>query len=349
MGFLPKWLTLQWVVWTSFKIFGFPYMMILILLMMMQRQLIYQKPLGSDIADPTLTGGKLVNLSSRVLALHFPVEDDRAPTVVFFHGNGDQLGWGAAFLGPHFNTQGCGFYGIEYPGYGLATGRTTEMSIHSAAKEAIEFLTLPEPEGLGVRLDQVVLFGQSIGAAVAMEAAIQGLGNKVVLLSAFLSIPHMAQEVGGRATQWLSLDLLRVGIHDEYDNMKKAPGLRVPVSILHGDNDTIVPFNHSVQLHQLIPGADFHRLENVGHNDVFFDVESESQVIKIVAEFAKRGMKSQNSKKTASKIEETSKETASEKPKETPKETPNKEPKETPKETPKKKKAKTKTKKEKKA
>ena len=37
MGVLPKWLTPKWLVWTAFKVFGFPYMMVLILLMMMQR------------------------------------------------------------------------------------------------------------------------------------------------------------------------------------------------------------------------------------------------------------------------------------------------------------------------
>ena len=47
------------------------------------------------------------------------------------------------------------------------------------------------------------------------------------------SYPMLA--VGGRATEWLSIDMLRIGIHDEYDNAKKAPGLRVPVSIIHGD------------------------------------------------------------------------------------------------------------------
>lgn len=41
------------------------------------------------------------------------------PAPVFFHGNGDQLGWGAAWLGPIFQQLGCAFYGVEYPGYGV--------------------------------------------------------------------------------------------------------------------------------------------------------------------------------------------------------------------------------------
>ena len=60
-------------------------------------------------------------------------------------GAGSSLGWATRQQWLDFSL--CSL--------GLAAGRTTEQAINDAAKEAIEFLTLPEPEGLGVRQDQV--------------------------------------------------------------------------------------------------------------------------------------------------------------------------------------------------
>jgi hypothetical protein len=55
-----------------------------------------------------------------VVAVYFKAQQNM-PTLAYFHGNADQLGWGAAYIGKCLSEQyGIGFYGIEYPGYGLS-------------------------------------------------------------------------------------------------------------------------------------------------------------------------------------------------------------------------------------
>lgn len=58
----------------------------------------------------------------KIAALYFPAPHESAPTLVYLHGNADQLGWGAAYLGRLFKEVfGMGFYGIEFPGIACCT------------------------------------------------------------------------------------------------------------------------------------------------------------------------------------------------------------------------------------
>merc|ERR1712118_213969 len=97
------------------------------LLFVLQRKLLYMPAM--EKADPSSTGGKLVQVSGDA-AVYFAPPDGKAPVLVFFHGNGDQIGWSPAYLGQRLRAEyGLGFFGIEYPGYGVARGSQTEASI----------------------------------------------------------------------------------------------------------------------------------------------------------------------------------------------------------------------------
>ena len=115
-----------------------------------------------------------------VVAVYFKAQQDM-PTLAYFHGNADQLGWGAAYIGKCLSEQyGIGFYGIEYPGYGLSGGlETREESIYLAAEQLLEHLHDPV-HGLNVDRAQTMLLGQSIGCAVAVEMAARGYGQRMV-------------------------------------------------------------------------------------------------------------------------------------------------------------------------
>jgi hypothetical protein len=98
------------------KVMAVPYLAFLALLYTTQRAIIFQSP--QSAADPTATGGDLVMLPAcralmqcadlhagaaaelpKVIAVHFPAKSPDLPTLVYFHGNADQIGWGAAYLG----------------------------------------------------------------------------------------------------------------------------------------------------------------------------------------------------------------------------------------------------------
>ena len=108
-----------------------------------------------------------------------------------------------------------------------------------------------------------VAFGQSIGGAVALKAAHDGLVGSCVLLSSFESIPAMAKAL------FPFIPAPRALVKDPFDNAKLAPSVNVPVLCLHGTRDEIVPFAQGRAICDLLPSSEFVSLPNCGHNDTF--------------------------------------------------------------------------------
>ena len=95
------------------------------------------------------------------------------PTIVYFHGNGDQAGWGGAFLAREMSRRhGLGFFAVEYPGYGLAAGPGSPSE--AAVLEASEALLVHLEGALSVPRAAMVLVGQSIGCSPALQLAAKG-------------------------------------------------------------------------------------------------------------------------------------------------------------------------------
>ena len=223
-----------------------------------QRSMLYPVPPGAR--EPRLHGATLLRVpgpeGSTVFALHVPAPAG-APTVVHFHGNGEQLadsGW----LAQRFQEAGLGFYAVEYPGYGLAKGRgPTEDGLYAAAEAALKHL-----EGLGVPREQVVLQGQSLGSGVAVEMARRGYGARLILVSPYTSMMDM----GAVLFPWLPVRLLA---RDRFDTVSKAPQVGLPVLIIHGRQDELIPAAMGERLGTVFPRASVFIVDGAGHNDVY--------------------------------------------------------------------------------
>jgi hypothetical protein len=236
------------------------YVGLCVLVFLNQRQLVFPVPPGAR--EPALPGATLLRIpgpeGSTVYALHVPAPEG-APTVVHFHGNGEQLADGSTWLAQRFQEAGLGFYAVEYPGYGLAAvGQgPSEKGIYAAAERALAHLH----GALGVPRERTVLQGQSLGSGVAVEMAKRGLGTRLVLITPYTSIV----EVGARIFPWLPARLL---VRDPFDSAAKAPGLKLPVLIVHGTRDEVIPVDMGQRLGTLFPNATTRILEGKSHNDV---------------------------------------------------------------------------------
>ena len=216
-------------------------------------------PAPRDVVEPSLSSAKLLRIPTErgeVVALHAPAKPGE-PTVVFFHGNGEDLA-DVVLLGRELGDLGLGFCAIEYPGYGLVRHQTaSEGALYEAAE-----VGLAELERLGVSRGSVVLVGQSLGSGVATELASRGHGAALVLLAPFTSIPAMAR----RFAPILPVDLL---VRDKFDNLGKAPRVAQPSLVVHGDRDEVVPFAMGRALSEVLPAAELHVVEGAGHNDLY--------------------------------------------------------------------------------
>jgi uncharacterized protein len=195
-----------------------------------------------------------------------------APTLVHFHGNGEQLAHQTDLVRV-FRAQGLGVFAVEYPGYGLAhTSKATEATIYTAAETALNHLR----DVLGVR--DIVLQGQSLGTGVAVEMARRGHGTRLVLLSPYTSMPDMVSTL---------VPVLGhiVIVLDRFDSASKAPGISMPVLIFHGSGDELIPFRMGQRLAQRFPNATLETVAGAGHNDLF--ARGGALMIARIVEFAR--------------------------------------------------------------
>jgi fermentation-respiration switch protein FrsA (DUF1100 family) len=243
-------------------------------LFLMQRWLIY--PVPREVVTPNLREARLHRIAVAngvtAFALHVKAKKN-APTIAHFHGNAEQLA-DQEQLAQWFGESGIGFFAVEYPGYGLAkAGTPNERNIYRTAEAALKYLN----HDLKVPAHRTVLQGQSLGTGVAVEMARRGFGVRLSLISPYTSMADMAATVAPLyPVKWLVLD--------RYDNALKAPALELPVLIIHGSDDEVVPFRMGKRLAKTFPKAELQIVKGAHHNDLFW--VGGGNLIKRIVEFS---------------------------------------------------------------
>lgn len=152
---------------------------------------------------------------------------------------------------------------FDYRGYGESEGRPSEEGTYRDARAAYTFLR----KSKGFPPERIVLFGESLGAGVAVQLATEVATAALVLESPFTSIPDMAREVYPWVpfAQW---------VRTRYDNIEKIASVHAPLLVIHGTRDPTVPFAHGERLFRA--GAEPKRLlavDGAGHTDASFVAE----------------------------------------------------------------------------
>jgi fermentation-respiration switch protein FrsA (DUF1100 family) len=161
---------------------------------------------------------------------------------------------------------------IDYRGYGTSTGSPSEQGTYRDAVAAWRYLT----EARGVRDSDIVLFGESLGAAVASWLAARHAPRALVLASAFTSASDLGSEV-----YWFLPVRLISRFH--YDNLANLAAVKVPVLIAHSRNDEIVPFTHGERLYAAATGPKRFLELSGGHNSGF--VFTREEWVQALADF----------------------------------------------------------------
>jgi hypothetical protein len=180
-------------------------------------------------------------------------------TLVFFHGNGDSLYTASQIADPYI-AAGYGFLLAEYRGYSGLPGKPTEAGLYADARAYLYALMAQR-----VRSEDIILYGHSLGTGVATQMAEEFHVGGLMLLAPFLSIPKMAQV----DYPFLPSELL---VLDRYENLKKIGNVHVPLLIVNGTRDQVIPPSQGEQLFDLANDPrQFHSLPGHGHNDLFDD------------------------------------------------------------------------------
>jgi fermentation-respiration switch protein FrsA (DUF1100 family) len=177
-------------------------------------------------------------------------------TIVYFHGNGDTVGSSTPVAAPYV-AAGYGFLITEYRGYAAMPGQPTEAGLYADARAFLNTLITS-----GVREEDIVVFGYSLGTGVATEMATEFHLRGIMLFAPYLSIAEVAQV---RFPILPAAALTR----DRFDSLGRISDIHVPILIANGDMDIVVPPS---QGHALFTKANGPKaslfLPRAGHGDV---------------------------------------------------------------------------------
>lgn len=182
----------------------------------------------------------------------------RRPVVLWCHGNAGNITHRAEnllLLADH----GLAVLLFDYRGYGRSEGRPSEDGLYLDAEAAYEYLVHQR----GVEPERVVCFGRSLGAAVALHLALERPVAGLVMESPFASIPAMARRQMPFLPAWLL-------VRTQFDNLDRVRDLRVPLLVVHGAQDELVPLAQGRAVYDAAPGPkEFYLIEGAGHNDTY--------------------------------------------------------------------------------
>jgi fermentation-respiration switch protein FrsA (DUF1100 family) len=172
-------------------------------------------------------------------------------TILFSHGNGEDLGHNLEFL-DRMRDAGFDVLAYDYSGYGLSTGRPSERAAYVDIDAAYEYLT----RTADVPPERIILHGRSLGGAVAADLAARQPVAGLVLESTFTTIFRVV-----RAYPLVPFDRFRT--------VDKLPRITAPLLVIHGTEDGVVPFWQGQRLYELAKGPK-QRLwvDGAGHNDL---------------------------------------------------------------------------------
>lgn len=177
-----------------------------------------------------------------------------AATVVVFNGNAGNRSHRVP-LGQELTASGLGVVLFDYRGFGDSQGSPSEDGLALDARAAVAYATQRAPAS------PLVFFGESLGAAVAIEVATEVAPVALILRSPFTSLA----DVASTHYPWLPVRLL---LRDRYPSDERIGAIEAPVLVIAGSDDEIVPAAQSRRIHEL--AAEPKRLvviDGARHND----------------------------------------------------------------------------------
>lgn len=187
---------------------------------------------------------------------HPPASED-LPVVLFLHGNSGNIG----HRGGRITTLGELGWGVmmpEYRGFGGNPGAPSEEGLTLDARAAYDALRAE-----GIAAERILIWGESLGTAVATRLATEQPAAALILEAPFTSMTDIAR----MRYSFVPVDLL---LRDRFDTRSRIGDVTTPLLVMHGDHDGMIPFSMGQQVFDAAttPHRRFWTAANAGHNDL---------------------------------------------------------------------------------
>lgn len=236
------------------------YSIILIFIYFYQRNLLYLPSENNYTSDQIKFDYEevYIKVDSDIKLKSWFIEKDlkNYKTLVFFHGNAGNL-FNRVHKLNKLNKLNINILLFSWRGFSGNAGSPNENNLYKDGKIILEWLNRQ-----GVRSKNIILYGESLGTGVAVELAQENSFNSVILESPYTSMENAAKLY----YPYLPVRLL---LKDKFDSIEKINKIKMPILIMHGEEDSIVPFSMGVEMfekandpkYSFFPKNDDHMME----------------------------------------------------------------------------------------
>ena len=218
------------------------YLIILVFLFFFQRSLLYHPNVNNYFNDRLKVDIEEVQIKTsyniNLLGWFHKKDLNRFKTIVYFHGNAGKLENRIHKLN-HFKDIDVNFLIISWRGFSGNSGKPTERGLYEDGKSTIDWL-----KNIGLSDKDIVLYGESLGTGIATHIAQNRKFAGLVLETPFTSMVDAAKNV----YPYIPVGIL---LKDRYENEKKIKHINIPVLVMHGEADQIVPFKMGKKIYEI--------------------------------------------------------------------------------------------------
>ena len=261
---------------TSILALVFFYILLLIIVFFFQGNLLYHPTTNNYLKDQAarepagIEKVKIVTKDEINLIGWFYNQDlEKFKTILFFHGNAGSLE-NRTYKLNHFKNLNLNFLIIAWRGFNGNKGKPNEMGLYEDAKSAIKWLNAK-----GIKEKNILLYGESLGTGVAVEVAQNKNYAGVILESPFTSMVNM----GKKYYPFFPVSFL---LKDKFESYKKINNIFVPVLIMHGKVDKIVPYDMGKKMYELANEPKFFHSQEYGDHMIEYDEKLLSALKKFI-------------------------------------------------------------------
>jgi fermentation-respiration switch protein FrsA (DUF1100 family) len=177
--------------------------------------------------------------------------------LLYFHGNGGNVSHRLERTKMLVDSLGLDVFLVDYRGYGKSSGAPSEAGLCADGEGIYE-----AARARGFTPDRIVLFGESLGGAVAVETALKKPARAIILEAPFLSIPKMARTIYPFLPSFL--------VRTKFDNETKIGRVGIPKLIVAAEMDDVVPFEQTRRLFEVAAEPkQFFVIRGAAHNNTY--------------------------------------------------------------------------------
>ncbi|MEQ8825088.1 MAG: alpha/beta hydrolase [Filomicrobium sp.] len=211
-----------------------------------QRDFIFDRQFSSVLARPgtvAIAGSTRVTIPTRdgekLAGWYLPPSEKGGPVFLFFHGKGGALER-KKWRWQRIAKKGAGILAFSYRGFPGSTGLPSEDGLYEDARAAYAWLSEKH------KPSEIVLHGLSLGTGVAAKLATEVKARALVLEAPYAALVDVAAE----RHPYFPVSFL---LWDQFRTEEFIADIKVPLLIVHGDQDTAIPLDHARKLFRLAP------------------------------------------------------------------------------------------------